>query len=267
MILCDTHAHLDFPDFDSDREAVIHRATQIGIVFIVNIGINLETSRKSLEIAQTHPEVFTSVGFHPHHALEATPEALLQLESLAGDSKLACQRQPRVVAIGEVGLDYYRDRAPRLKQQESFRNQIQLAKRCDLPLVIHTRNAHQDTLSILDEEGIPSRKGVFHCFSGEEARLLDFAQEVLRRGFCISFTGNLTYKNSRLPDIAKCIPLEKTLLETDCPFLAPEPHRGKRSEPMMVSSVAKALSDIHGIPIEQVGEICTQAARKLFNLA
>ena len=259
MILCDTHAHLDFPDFDSDREAVIRRAVQSGLVFIINIGINLDTSQKSLEIAQTHPEVFTSVGFHPHHALEATPEALMQLESLAGDS--------RVVAIGEVGLDYYRDRAPRPKQQEVFRQQIQLAKRCDLPLVIHTRNAHQDTLSILDEEGFPSRKGVFHCFSGEEARLLDFAQEVLRRGFCISFTGNLTYKNSHLPEIAKHIPLEKTLLETDCPFLAPEPHRGKRSEPMMVKSVAKMLSDIHGISIEQVGEICTQAARTLFGIA
>jgi TatD DNase family protein len=254
MILCDTHAHLDFPEFDSDREAVIRRAVQSGIVFIINIGINLDTSLKSLEMARTHPEVFAAVGFHPHDAIEATPEALLQLESLA--------RDPKVVAIGEVGLDYYRDRAPHLKQQEAFRNQIRLAKHLDLPLIIHTRNAHQDTLKLLHEEGVPAPGGVFHCFSGE----VDFAREVLRGGFHISFTGNITYKNSRLPEIAHSIPLEKTLLETDCPFLAPEPLRGKRSEPMMVRSVANALSRVHGVPIEQVGEICTQSAKKLFNV-
>jgi TatD DNase family protein len=233
---------------------VIRRAIQSGIVFIINIGINLDTSRKSLAIAHQHPEVFSTVGFHPHNAEEATPEALQKLETLAHDIK--------VVAIGEVGLDYYRDRSPRPIQQEVFRSQIQLAKRLALPLVIHTRNAHWDTLSVLDEEGIPDRGGVFHCFSGEE----DFAREVLKRGFYISFTGNITFKNSRLPTIAKGIPLNRTLLETDCPFLAPEPYRGKRSEPMMVRQVAKILSDIHGILVEEVGEICTQAARKLFNI-
>jgi TatD DNase family protein len=266
MILSDTHAHLDFPEFDDDRQQVIRRAQQAGLVLIINIGINLETSKRALEIAGANRDIYATIGFHPHDALEATPDAIEQLESLIA----ADGRQHKIVAIGEVGLDYYRDLSPRMKQQETFRAMIDLAARNGLPLVIHTRNAHGDTLSILDEMGFSAGEntlsekpvGVFHCFSGD----LAFAQEVLKRGFYISFTGNITYKNSNLPGVARDVPLERTLLETDCPFLAPVPHRGKRSEPMMVLSVARALADVHGVPVEQVGEICTQGAHRLFNI-
>jgi TatD DNase family protein len=270
MILSDTHAHLDFPEFDDDRQQVIRRATQAGLMLIINIGINLETSRQALRIAEAHPEIYATVGFHPHDALEATPDAIAQLEALIEDSKASGGKQPKVVAIGEVGLDYYRDLSPRPKQQDTFRGMIDLAKRHSLPLVIHTRNAYSDTLSILDEMGFSGGQtslsdkpiGVFHCFSGD----LGFAREVLRRGFHVSFTGNITYKNSNLLGIARDVPLERTLLETDCPFLAPIPHRGKRSEPMMVLSVAKTLAEVHDVPMEQVGEICTRAAYRLFNI-
>jgi TatD DNase family protein len=270
MILSDTHTHLDFPEFDDDRLQVIRRATQAGLVLIIDIGINLETSKQALKIAKDNPEIYATVGFHPHDALDAAPDAIAQLEALIDDSKAPGGKQPKVVAVGEVGLDYYRDLSPRPKQQETFREMIELAKRHSLPLVIHTRNAYRDILSILDEKGFSGGRtvltdkpvGVFHCFSGD----LSFAKEVLRRGFFISFTGNITYKNSALPGIARDVPLERTLLETDCPFLAPIPHRGKRSEPVMVLSVARALAHIHGVPVDQVGEMCTRAAHRLFNI-
>ena len=255
MTLSDTHTHLDFPEFDADRNAVIQRAVQSGVVLMIDIGINIKTSKQALEIASSHPGIFATAGFHPHNALEATTDAMDQLEKLIQD--------PRIIAIGEVGLDYYRDLSPRSKQQDVFREMINIAKRSDLPLVIHTRDAHQDTLSILDEMGAPKRGGVFHCFSGD----LTFVNDVLKRGFHVSFTGNITYKNSQLPHIAKEVPLKKTLLETDCPFLAPIPHRGKRSEPVMVQTVAKSLADIHGISVEKVGKTCTLAAQQLFNIS
>jgi len=263
MILSDTHTHMDFSEFDSDRDAVIDRAVQAGLVLMIDIGIDLPTSRRAVQIAKQRAEIFATVGFHPHEAQSATPDAIGQLESLISESRVVPGQQSRIVAVGEVGLDYYRNLSPRLMQQQTFREMIDLAKRHDLPLVIHTRNAHRDILLILDDEGIPNRGGVFHCFSGDS----DFALEVLRRGFHISFTGNITYKNSPLPGIAAQIPLEKTMLETDCPFLAPIPHRGKRSEPVMVLSVAKKLAEIHRVPTEQVGEVCTQTAFDLFGIA
>ena len=270
MILSDTHAHLDFPEFNDDRQQVISRAVQAGLVLIVNIGINLETSKQALQIASDNPKIYSTVGFHPHDALNALPDAIAQLEALIGDSNESRGKHSKVVAVGEVGLDYYRDLSPRPTQKDTFRAMIDLARRRNLPLVIHTRNAHRDTLSILDEMGFSGGRsaigdkpiGVFHCFSGDHS----FAKEVLQRGFYISFTGNITYKNSNLPAIARDIPLERTLLETDCPFLAPIPYRGKRSEPMMVLSVARALANIHGVSVEQVGEICTRAAYRLFNI-
>lgn len=254
MTLSDTHTHLDFPDFDPDRQAVIQRAQQYGVELMINIGIDLMTAKKALQIARDHPMIYATAGFHPHNASEGTSDAITQLKTLADD--------PKIVAVGEVGLDYYRDRSSRSRQQEVFRQMIDLAKQLDLPLVIHTRQAHRDTLEILDEVGIPERGGVFHCFSGDH----NFAKELLSRGFQISFTGNITYKNSPLPQVAKIIPLERTLMETDCPFLAPIPYRGKRSEPFMVKVVAHKLAAIHNTTAEEVGRICTDAARQLFNI-
>ena len=254
MTLSDTHTHLDFPDFDADRDAVIHRAQKAGVELMIDIGIDLETSQKALRIARNHPSIYATAGFHPHNAKEVTSESLARLKTMAGD--------PKVVAVGEVGLDYYRDRSPRPRQQEVFRLMIDLAKQLDLPMVIHTRQAHHDTLEILDEVGVPSRGGVFHCFSGDHK----FAKELLSRGFHISFTGNITYKNSPLPQVAKIVPLERTLIETDCPFLAPIPHRGKRSEPSMVKVVAHQLAACHNTTAAEVGRICTDAAWKLFNI-
>jgi TatD DNase family protein len=254
MTLSDTHTHLDFPDFDQDRQAVIQRAQQSGVELMINIGIDLKTTRKALQIARDNPIIFATAGFHPHNASEVTSESIAQLKTLADD--------PKIVAVGEVGLDYYRDRSPRSRQQEVFRQMIDLAKQLDLPLVIHTRQAHHDTLEILDEVGIPKRGGVFHCFSGDH----QFAKELLSRGFHISFTGNITYNNSPLPQVAKIIPLERTMIETDCPFLAPIPHRGKRSEPFMVNMVARRLAAVHNTTADEVGRICTGAARQLFNI-
>ena len=254
MTLTDTHTHLDFPDFDDDRDAVIRRAQESGVQLMINIGIDLTTSRKAIDIANTYPSIYATIGFHPHNAKDATPKAISELETLADN--------PKVAAVGEVGLDYYRDKSPRSIQQDVFRRMIALAKQLDLPLVIHTRHAHEDTLAILDQEGIPDRGGVFHCFSGD----YKFAKALLERGFHISFTGNITYKNSPLPQIAKIIPLERTLIETDCPFLAPIPHRGKRCEPFMVKVVAHLLAASHNTSADHVGEITTQAAQKLFNI-
>jgi TatD DNase family protein len=260
-VLVDTHAHLDFHQFDSDREAVLARAWQAGLAAIVTIGINLETSRAAVALAEAHERVFATVGFHPHDAKTADDAALAALR------QLACH--PKVVAIGEIGLDFYRDHSPRDVQRRVFDQQLQLAAELGKPIVIHNREAHTDTLKTLrqwvTQHPSPASRGrgVLHCFSGTLAA----AQEVIELGFLIGVDGPVTYRNARqLPAIVKDLPLNRLLIETDAPFLTPHPHRGKRNEPAYVRLVAEKIADLKNLSLQEVAQTTTVNAQVLFQL-
>ncbi len=260
-MLVDTHAHLDFRQFKHDLDAVLDRAWQAGVTAIVTIGIDLETSRAAIALAEAHERVFATVGFHPHDAKIADAAALAELRELA--------QHPRVVAIGEMGLDFYRDRSPRDVQRRVFRQQLQLAAEVGKPVVIHDRQAHTQTLDILRRwvaESQPKpgqRRGVFHCFSGD----LDLAWAAIELGFLIGVDGPLTYHNAhQLRATVKALPLENLLVETDAPFLTPHPHRGKRNEPAYVRLVAQKMAAVKNLPLEEVAQATTANAQALFQL-
>ncbi len=260
-MLIDTHAHLDFRQFDDDRNAVLDRAQQAGIAAIISIGIDLKTSRAAVALAEAHKRVFATVGFHPHDAQTADDAALVELRDLA--------RHSRVVAIGEMGLDFYRDRSPRDVQRRVFRRQLQIAAELGKPVVVHDREAHADTLEILRQWIAESQttfseyRGVLHCFSGN----LALAQAVIELGFFIGVDGPITYRNARkLPDIVKALPLDRLLVETDAPFLTPHPHRGQRNEPAYVRLVAEKIADTKNLPLEEVAQATTANAKALFQL-
>jgi TatD DNase family protein len=253
-MLIDTHAHLYFNHFDQEREEVIQRAFEAGVKKIINIGVDLETSQQCIEMAEKHPGLFAAVGIHPNDSTKMHEDALTSLREFT--------QHPKVVAIGEIGLDFYRDRSPVETQRKAFRRQIGLAKDLGLPIVIHNREAIGEILDLLNSEGTEGLRGVFHCFSEEER----FADEVLELGFHISFTGNLTFKNSKLPEVAKKVPLERLLLETDSPFLSPEPRRGRRNEPAHVVYIAQKLSEIKEIEVSELQRITTANAERLFGL-
>jgi TatD DNase family protein len=256
-MLIDTHCHLDFSEFNPDREAVIARAEKAGVERFINVGSSLEGSRKSVELASRYIGIFASAGIHPHHADEVTEDAFSEIEKLAKDKK--------VVAIGEVGLDYFKSKSAPEKQKKIFIKFIELSKELKLPLIVHTRNAHRDTVDIL-KEAHKNRplSGIMHCFSGDK-KLLD---EVLGMGLFVSFTCNLTFKNAkRLREVAKSVPAERLLLETDAPFLAPQTHRGKRNEPAYITELRDILSELLGISKADVERITTDNAKKLFGLA
>jgi len=257
-LLVDSHAHLDFSQFDRDRAQVLERAWATGLVAIVNAGADLRSSRAGVELSQKQARVFASVGFHPHDAKDLTADALAELESLA--------RSPKVVAIGEIGLDFYRDLSPRPIQRKAFEAQLALASRLGKPVIVHDRDAHSEVMAILREwaRGVPqSEKGVLHCFSGN----IEMAQEAVEMGFLISIAGPVTYPNSRkLPEIAAALPLKKLLIETDCPYLTPHPHRGKRNEPAYVTLVAEAVALHRGIPVAEVARATAANTARLFGL-
>jgi len=254
-MIIDTHCHLDFKEFESDRNAVIERATAAGVGYLVNIGSSVEGSRQSLRLSSEHEEIFASVGVHPHHAGELTDSEFSELEKLAENKK--------VVAIGEVGLDYFKSESSPDKQKEIFIKFIELSKRLNLPLVIHSRDAHEDTLRVLKEARSLPIRGVMHCFSGDRALL----HRVLDMGLFISFTCNLTFKNATsLREVAKHAPLDKLLLETDAPFLAPQAHRGKRNEPAYITELRDILADLLGVSKEEVEKVTTENVKKLFGL-
>ncbi len=256
--LVDAHAHLDFDAFDGDRARVLDRAWAAGLVAIVNAGADLPSSRAGVELAQTHARIFAAVGVHPHDAKGLTASALAELEALA--------RAPRVVAIGEIGLDFYRDLSPRPAQRQAFEAQLDLAARLRKPIIVHDRDAHGEVMAILRGWAgtLPlPEKGVLHCFSGS----LEMALEAVELGFLISIAGPITYANARkLPEIAAALPLDKLLIETDCPFLAPHPHRGKRNEPAYVALVAEAVARARGLPVAEVARATTANAARLFGL-
>ncbi|NLM94236.1 MAG: TatD family hydrolase [Firmicutes bacterium] len=242
--LIDTHAHLTHEDYGGELDRILARACEAGVDRIITIGWDLPSSIEGLRLADQYPELYAAVGIHPHDASTTTTDAL---EDLAG----LC-RSPRVVAIGETGLDYYYDHSPREAQIESFREHIRLARRLNLPVIVHSRDAHADTLKVLREEKVEEVGGVLHCFSGS----LEMAEEAMGMGLFISFAGPLTFTNARrLAAVAEGIPLDRLLVETDCPYLTPVPHRGKRNEPAHVALVAARLAEIKGMSLEELAPI------------
>ena len=252
-MLIDTHCHLDFKDFDKDRDNVIKRANAQGVKYIINVGSSIEGSERSLELAKKYDTIFTSLGIHPHDAEAVNENALSKMRKSAEDRK--------VVAIGEVGLDYYKNSPPKDIQKSAFRRFIKFSQDVKLPLIIHNREAHQDTLSVLREELGEEVKGVMHCFSGD----IDFLNKCLDIGLFISFTCNLTFKNAgKLRELATHVPLGRLLLETDAPFLAPQTKRGGRNEPSYLIYLAKELAGIKGVTPEEIEEVTAQNAIRLF---
>ena len=254
-MLFDSHAHLDDEAFDADREDVIARALANGLTGIVNPGSCMKSSAAALALAQQHAAIYAAVGIHPHDADSADEAAYEQLRGWSW--------HPKVVAIGEIGLDYHYDFSPRSVQQDVFVRQLAVAKECDLPVILHDREAHGDILRLVKEQGQGVR-GVFHCFSGS----IEMAREVLKLGFYLSVGGTLTFKNAaKLPEIVKEIPLERLLLETDSPYLTPVPHRGRRNEPLHVSLVAKKVAQLRGLSVEEVARQTTANTCRCFGIA
>jgi TatD DNase family protein len=254
-MLVDSHCHLDFPDFAPELDAVVARAAAAGVGRMVTISTRVRRHAQVLAIADRFPSVTCSVGTHPHHAHEEL--------DITADDLIARANHPKVVAIGEAGLDYHYDNSPRDAQEQGFRSHIAAARATGLPLVIHTREADNDTARILEEE---SQKGAFravlHCFTGGP----ELARRALALGHYISFTGIVTFKNSgALREIAKSLPADRFLVETDAPYLAPLPYRGKRNEPAYVVEVAKVLADVRGVSAEDIGRQTTENFFKLFS--
>ncbi len=254
--ITDTHVHLNLDSYDGDREDAIARARAAGVELMVNVGFDLATSRDSIALAESHESIYASVGVHPHDAAALTDELLEELRCLAS--------HPKVVAIGETGLDYYRDLSPRGAQEAAFRSQIRLAREVGLPLIVHNRDALGDVLRIIDDEGAAEAGGVMHCFPGDPA----YAREVIGRGFYVGVGGPVTYsKRGRLVGVTESVPLNRLLLETDAPWLPPAPHRGKRNEPAYVALVARAIADIRGIAVVDLARATTGNALRLFRVA
>ncbi|ATO49464.1 MULTISPECIES: TatD family hydrolase [Brevibacillus] len=254
-MLFDTHAHLNAEQFDEDRDDVIARAQANGVSTIVNVGFNRETIPTTMELAEKYDFIYAVVGWHPQDAITMKEQDLEWLEELS--------KHPKVVGLGEMGLDYYWDTSPRDVQAEVFRKQIRLARKLQMPIIIHDRDAHQDIIDILREEKAGEVGGIMHCFSGS----YELAKMALDMNFYISFGGPLTFKNAKKPkEVAAKIPLERLLIETDCPYLTPHPFRGKRNESAYVKYVAEEMAQIHGLPYEELAKITADNARRLFNI-
>ena len=263
MQLADTHCHLDFDTFDDDREEVIQRAIDLGVERILVPGIDLETSRAAVKLAEKYTQIYAAVGIQPNSGNDWEAGTLAEIENMAA--------HPKVAAIGEIGLDYYWDKTPRDKQAHIFQAQLELAADAGLPVIIHNREATQDVLRILLDwqAGLAIRKiklaempGVLHSYSGNIIQ----AQQVLSANFLVGITGPVTFKNAEeLRMIVKELPLDKILVETDAPYLTPHPHRGKRNEPSYVRFVAEKIAELQDVPPERVSEQTSANARKLFN--
>ncbi len=270
-MMIDTHAHLFFEEYRSDFDEMISRASDAGVEAIISPGTDLATSRMSVELADRYAMVYACVGMHPHDAAKATESGLMEIEALS--------HHPKVVGIGEIGLDYHYDYSPRETQRTVFRAQIDMAVRRDLPIVIHSREAEADTVGIVEHatsqaggwrrSGIPhaGTQGVFHCFPGDT----DLAEKVISLGFYISIPGPVTFstrpgKENRMAGVVAAIPADHILLETDSPYLTPVPFRGKRNEPSFLVHIARRIADIQRRPFEEICRMTTLNARNLFNL-
>lgn len=254
-MLFDTHAHLDDKRFDDDRDELIRGLPERGVSRVITPGIDVDSSKKCVDLADKYDIVYAGVGIHPHEASKLEDNYLDQLRTMAQNKK--------VVAIGEIGLDYYYDFSPRDIQKQRFIEQIELAAELKLPIIIHNRDSHEDMLNILREHKNLINGGVMHCFSGS----WEMAKIVLDLGLYISLAGPVTFKNAKKPvEVANNIPLDRLLIETDSPYLTPVPYRGKRNDPGHVALVAEKIAEIRGITVEEVGRITTENALNLFKI-
>ena len=253
--LFDTHAHLHFPEFAGDLEAVLERARAAGVRRILTIGTNVPTSRAAAAMAAREPDVWAAVGIHPHEADEADEAALAEIERLAGE--------PRVVAIGETGLDFFRNLAPREAQERAFVSQLELGRRAQKPVLVHCREAHDDTLRLIGEVDVRAHGGIMHCFSGD----VGIARRCLDLGLLVSLAGPVTYpKPGALPEVARFVPADRLVVETDCPFLPPQPYRGKRNEPAYLAITAARVAELRGEPLGDLAARMSDNARRLLRL-
>lgn len=251
----DTHAHYYDDAFDSDREEVLSALPGAGVELVVCPGCDLPTSRAAIDLAQRHPHVYAAAGFHPENLEGADLAQLADIEAMAS--------HPKVKAIGEIGLDYYwvKDEAGRKKQRDFFDAQLSLAEKLDLPAIVHDREAHQDSLALVKAH--PGARGVFHCYSGS----VEDAKTLVILGWSISFTGVLTFKNARRAlEVVQWLPMDRIMIETDAPYMAPEPYRGKRCDSRYVNQMAQAIAQVKGLSVEEVARITTENGRRFFHI-
>jgi len=247
MKIFETHAHLDFSNFKNDRKEILKQCFDSGIEYIINVGIDEETSKASIDLAEKYKQVFASVGYHPHDAKKFDKNVILQLSE-----------HRKVVAIGEIGLDFYRNLSPKDVQRKVFEEQIILANELNLPIIIHDRDAHEECLEILKRNN--TQKVVFHCFSGDEI----FAEKIIEKGWFISFTGTITYKNNKQENVVRMVPLDKFFVETDSPFLSPVPNRGKRNSPLNLRYIIEKIAEIRGLSPKQIAQTSYENAVNFF---
>ena len=253
-MLFDTHAHMDDRAFHEDREQLLRSLPEQGIALVMNPGCSLESSRNVCKLAQQYDYIYGAVGSHPDVADEVT-------DSVIDEYRQLCRENPKIKAIGEIGLDYYYDDIPREIQLKAFRAQMALARELDLPVIVHERDAHEDGMKIVAE--FPEVKGVFHCYSGSA----EMAKWLIARGWYIGFTGVLTFKNARKAvEVAAAIPLDRIVLETDCPYMSPEPFRGKRNDPGKLYRMAEKLAEIRGLTVEEIHAITMENGKRLYRM-
>ena len=253
-MLFDTHAHMDDRAFDTDREALLGSLPEQGIALLMNPGCSAESSRNASALALQYDYIYAAVGSHPDVADEVNEEVLEEYRTL-------CRQNPKIRAIGEIGLDYHYEDIPRQLQLQAFRAQMELARELKLPAIVHERDANEDGMKVVEE--FPEVTGVFHCYSGS----LEMAKWLVNRGWYIGFTGVLTFKNARKAlEVAAGIPLERIVLETDCPYMSPEPFRGKRNDPGKLYRMAEKLAELRGLTVEEIHRITTENGKRLYNI-
>ena len=253
-MLFDTHAHLDDQAFDADRDILIENLPAAGVGLVMNPGCSLASSRNAAALAEKYPHIYAAVGSHPDAADEVNADVLEEYKKL-------CKLNPKIKAIGEIGLDYHYEDIPRELQLKAFRAQMQLAKELSLPAIVHERDAHGDGMAVVEE--FPEVTGVFHCYSGST----EMAQWLVSRGWYIGFTGVLTFKNARRAiETAAALPMDRIVLETDCPYMSPEPFRGKRNDPGRLYRMAEKLAEIRGLSVEEIHRITLENGKRLYRI-
>lgn len=253
-MLFDTHAHMDDHAFDADRESLLSALPEQGIGLLMNPGCSLSSSRNASALSERYAYIYAAAGSHPDAADEVD-------ETVLGEYKALCQTNPKIKAIGEIGLDYHYEDIPRDIQCRAFRLQMELARELNLPVIVHEREAHEDGMKIVSE--FPEVTGVFHCYSGSP----EMARQLISRGWYIGFTGVLTFKNARKAiEVARAIPLDRIVLETDCPYMAPEPFRGKRNDPGRLYRMAEKLAEIRGVSVEEIHNVTMENGKRLYRI-
>ena len=253
-MLFDTHAHMDDRAFDADREELLRSLPEQGLQLVMNPGCSLESSRNVSRLTREYDFLYGAVGSHPDAADEVNDAVLAEYREL-------CKLNPKIKAIGEIGLDYHYEDIPRQIQMQAFRSQMELARELDLPVIVHERDAHEDGMSVVRD--FPTVTGVFHCYSGSA----EMARQLVDKGWYIGFTGVLTFKNARKAvEVASSIPLERIVLETDCPYMAPEPFRGKRNHPGYLYRMAEKLAEIRGVSVKEIHAVTTENGRRLYRI-